>query len=149
MFETSCHARSHARSLREVAVLMDQCKFLWAGAALIGIHLTVPFMSMLLDHRVTSRQLLTTLPNLYSDLKSYPNSLCTTKECSISTMTPYFLDPHNKETSPYGPNVCNSLSQYLSTIDTAIMNELLKQLCSKIGDRRCFEETARKPIWIR
>ena len=64
--------------LREVSCLMDQCKFLWAGAALIGIHITVPFMSMLLDHRVTPRQLLTILPKMYDDLKSYPKSLCTT-----------------------------------------------------------------------
>ena len=44
--------------LRTVLNLIDLCKFLWAGAALIGIHVTAPFMSMLLDHRVTPRQLL-------------------------------------------------------------------------------------------
>ena len=44
--------------LREVMCIMDQCKVLWAGSALIGLHLTAPFMSMLLDHKVTPRMLL-------------------------------------------------------------------------------------------
>ena len=41
--------------LREVMQLTDQCKFLWCGAALVGLHVTIPFMSMLLEHRVTPR----------------------------------------------------------------------------------------------
>jgi hypothetical protein len=120
--------------LRQVVCIMDQCKFLWAGAALIGIHITVPFMSMLLDHRVTARQLLTILPNLYSELKDYPHSLCTTKHCGIPTLTPFFLDPHKKETSPYGPNVCDSLAAYLSSVDTVLMDRYLKQLCAKVAE---------------
>ena len=50
--------------LRNVKGIMDQCIFLWAGAASIGLHITVPFMSMLLDHKVTPRQLLKILPVL-------------------------------------------------------------------------------------
>ena len=37
---------------RRVSSLIDMCKFLWAGAALVG---TTPFLSMLLEHKVTSR----------------------------------------------------------------------------------------------
>ena len=123
--------------LREVEGLMEQCKFLWAGIALVGIHLTVPFMSMLLDHKVTSRQLLVILPKLYSDLKSYPSTLCTTEKCGIPSMAPYFLNPHLKETSPYGTNVCDSLSLYLKSVDydtTNTMNIYIKKLCSTIAD---------------
>ena len=61
--------------LRAVCNLIDMSKFLWAGAALIGIHITVPFMSMLLNHRVTPRQLLAILPQMYLDLCRYPLSL--------------------------------------------------------------------------
>ena len=120
--------------LRQVTSLIDQCKFLWAGAALMGIHVTLPFMSMLLDHRVTARQLLTILPNLYCDLKNYPKSLCSTTECGLPSLQPFFLDPHNKETSPYGPNVCRSLDMFLTTVDEDLMNEFLKQMCSKTAE---------------
>ena len=61
--------------LRSVLTIMDVCVFLWVGAALIGIHVTAPFMSMLLDHKVTTNKLLHVLPRLYSDLNSYPMSL--------------------------------------------------------------------------
>ena len=54
--------------LHTVSNLMEMCRFLWAGSTLVGIHVTVPFMSMLLDHKVTPRQLLTVLPRLYNDL---------------------------------------------------------------------------------
>ena len=50
--------------LRDTLGIMDQCKFLWAGAAIIGIQLTQPFISMLLDHKVTPRNLIDILPNL-------------------------------------------------------------------------------------
>ena len=120
--------------LREVASLADQCKFLWAGAALIGLHLTVPFMSMLLDHRVTPRQLLSILPKLYDDLKSYPETLCRVDDCGIPSMKPYFLNPLVKETSPYGCNVCVTLANYLLTIDSTLMDVYLRKLCSTIGD---------------
>ena len=42
--------------LRSVSGLIDMCKFLWAGAALVGIHVT--FLNMLLEHKVTPRKLL-------------------------------------------------------------------------------------------
>ena len=120
--------------LREVEGLMEQCKFLWAGIALIGIHLTVPFMSMILDHHVTPRQLLVVLPKLYNDLKTYPESLCTTDKCGIPSMAPYFLNPHIKETSPYGPQVCASLSSYIKSVDRVTMDLYLKKLTYTIGD---------------
>ena len=120
--------------LREVEGLMEQCKFLWAGIALVGIHITVPFMSMILDHHVTPRQLLVILPKLYADLKSYPSTMCTTEKCGIPSMSPYFLNPHKKETSPYGTNVCQSLSVFLKSVDTNTMDIYLKTLCSTIAD---------------
>ena len=72
--------------LREVIGIMDLCKFLWAGAALIGVQLTQPFISMLLDHKVTPRKLLVILPELYNNLKDYPESLCNTNSCAIPAL---------------------------------------------------------------
>ena len=58
--------------LRSINNLMEMCKFLWAGAALIEIHVTSPFMSMLLDHRVPPIKLLEVLPTMYLELNFYP-----------------------------------------------------------------------------
>ena len=77
--------------LRSVLSIMDMFKFLWAGAALIGIHITAPFMSMPLDHRVTPRKLLVILPQLYDDLKAYSFSPVQIEECGISGMREFFF----------------------------------------------------------
>ena len=130
--------------LREVEGLIDQCKFLWAGATLIGLHLTVPFMSMLLDLRATPRQLLTILPKLHSDLKTYPKTLGKTNECGIPLMEAYFLNPHVKETSPYGTNVCQCLSNFLETVDHTLMDVYLNKLM--FNNWRRSKRTMRRPI---
>ena len=95
--------------LRETVGLIDECKFLWAGAAVIGIHVTQPFTSMLLNHKVTPRDSLVIL-QLYQDLKSYPKSLCTITACGFQALEKYFLNPLNKETSVYGTDVSQGLS---------------------------------------
>jgi len=112
--------------LREVSGIMDQCMFLWAGASLIGLHITVPFMSMLLDHQVTPRMLLKILPDLYKDLVSYENTMCQIDECGIAALAPYFLNPTKKETSPYGVNVAENIRDFLNTVDLDVMNMYLK-----------------------
>lgn len=55
--------------LRASEGIFEQCPFQWAGTALIGIHLTIPFMAMLLEHKVTQLQLLKILPQFYTDLQ--------------------------------------------------------------------------------
>ena len=86
--------------LRETVSIIDQSKFLWTGAALIGLHITRPYMSMLLDHKVSPRKLLVVLPELYKNLQEYPISLCDINSCGVPALQPYFLDPFRKETSP-------------------------------------------------
>ena len=85
--DTFVDVRNQLAYLRDVKQLTDQCNFLWCGAALVGVHVTVPFMCMLLDHRVTPRKLLTILPALYQELKSYPESFCKTNSCAIPVVT--------------------------------------------------------------
>ena len=86
--------------LRETVSIIDQSKFLWTGAALVGLHITRPYMSMLLDHKVSPRKLLVILPELYKNLQEYPISLCDIKSCGVPAFQSYFLDPLRKETSP-------------------------------------------------
>ena len=58
--------------LRVVEGLIELCMCLWADIAPQAVHITVPFMSMTLDHHVTQRQLIFILPKLYSDMKFNP-----------------------------------------------------------------------------
>ena len=120
--------------LRDTLGIMDQCKFLWAGAAIIGIQLTQPFISMLLDHKVTPRNLIDILPTLYQNLKEYPESLCKISDCGIPALKLYFFNPNVKETSIYGTDVSQGLTDYLKTCDQSLMDLYLKTLCSTLGD---------------
>ena len=53
--------------LRSVSDVVDTSKFLWVGAALVGIHVTTLILSMLLEHKITPRKLLDILPELHKD----------------------------------------------------------------------------------
>ena len=129
------HLRSTVRNqlscyLRSVIGIIEICKFLWCGAALIGLHLTMPFMSMLLDHRVTPNQLLQILPALYQDLLTYPNDLTSLDFGScLPSLKSYWLDPFDQKTSPYGVDVCKAIKDYISGCDREIMSTYLKQIC--------------------
>ena len=114
--------------LRNVNGLMDMCKFLWAGSALIGIHVTSPFMSMLLEHKVTPLMLLDILPKMYNDLRSYPLLSTQFDKCGIPAMQEYFLDPLKKETTPYGVDVCKCVLDYVATCDHDMMSLYLKKI---------------------
>ena len=114
--------------LRKILGIMDQCKFLWAGAAFIGIHLTRPFMIMLLEHKVPPRKLLQVLPILYKSLQQYPHSLCHIDNCGIPAMKPYFLNPFLKETTPYGFYVSKYLLEYTNNCNKELMDLYLRDI---------------------
>ena len=118
--------------LRAVNGLQDTCKFLWCGSALIGLHVTAPFMSMILDHNVTTRELLKILLALYSDLSSYNVNLSTVQPI-LPSLTKYFLDPFMKETTPYGVDVCRAIEVYLQSCDHELMNIHLKSVCTELA----------------
>ena len=112
-FDTFVYVRNQlACYLREFKHLTDQCKLLWCGAALVGVHVTIPFISMLLDHRVTPRKLLSILPALYQELKSYPKSFYKINSCAIPSLKVCFANPLSKETSPYGTDVSKSIRSF-------------------------------------
>ena len=118
--------------LRSVSNDIDMCKFLWAGAALIGIHITSPFMSMLLEHKVTPLRLLDILPKMYTDLKTYPVQLTQFEKCGIPSLQEFFLDPLQKETTCYGV-VCKNWKEYVENCDVDMMNRYLKQIGTELS----------------
>ena len=93
-------------------------------------------MSMLLDHKVTPRQLLSILPDLYNDLLNYQDdAMCQIQSCGIPSLSPYFLKPLEKESSPYGVEVCRSLADFRQSTDQIIMKNLyMKKICITIAD---------------
>jgi len=90
-------------------------------------------MSMLLDHKVTPRQLLTILPNLYHDLCNYPLTMRDISRCALPSLHKYFLNPHEKVTSPYGVAVCQKLKEYIEICDQQLMEVYLKQVSQTLG----------------
>ena len=110
--------------LRSVSGLIDMCKFLWAGAALVGIHVTTPFLSMLLEHKVTPRKLLDVLPELHKDLSSYPISFTNMDKCGLPALQEFFSNPFQKETTCYGVEVCKHLVDYVDSCDKQMMDSI-------------------------
>ena len=132
--DTFVDVRNQLAYLRDVKQLTDQCNFLWCGAALVGVHVTVPFMCMLLDHRVTPRKLLTILPALYQELKSYPESFCKINSCAIPSLKVYFANPLGKEASPYGIDVSKLIQSYLEGVDHELMDLYLRKVCKAVAE---------------
>ena len=121
--------------LQGILSLMYLCKFSWAGAASVGIHLTLPFMNILLDHRVTPRRLLTFLPCLYNDLITRPISLLSFERCAFLSLNELILAASVWErNSLYGVDVCLKLQDYISTCDEQAMLQHLKLNCNRLGE---------------
>ena len=79
-------------------------------AAVIGLHLIIPFMSMLLDHRVTPKQPLNILPALHQDLMNYPTDLTSLDHNTcLPSLSKYWLDPFDPKTRSYGVDVCKAI----------------------------------------
>ena len=54
--------------LRDTQHLKDACILLWLGLALLGIHLTEPYLSLLINQKAAHLDLLEVLPKLHSGL---------------------------------------------------------------------------------
>jgi hypothetical protein len=111
--------------LRSVITLMEICVFQWAAAALIGLHVTTPFIAMLLDYKATQRELLQILPNLYNDLNNCSASLIKFDGPAIKALAKFWQPPFQKSCSPYGVDVMESLREYTNTCDHELMNNCL------------------------
>ena len=89
---------------------------------------------MLVDPKTTPRELLNILPDLYHDLMQYPKSMIDFKECAIPSLKKFFLNPLERETSPYGSNVCLKVKEFTGKCDKELMDLYLKQICTKLAE---------------
>ena len=119
--------------LRTVISLMEICIFQWAAAALVGLHVTIPFMSMLLDYKATQRELLVILPNLYTDLLNYNTSFIKFDGPAVKALSKFWQPPFQKSCSPYGVDVMESLSKYTNICNKEVMDKCLKDITKNMA----------------
>ena len=119
--------------LRDTVHLSDMCNFLWLGGALLGIHLTEPYLFMILDMNVSHNILLKVLPELYQDLSTYPKSLAQLSEPGLPSLSNAWLDPLNKDSSPYGVDVSKGILQAIDQCDKTLLDKYLKDICHQMA----------------
>ena len=117
--------------IRETIHLADVCNVLWLGSALFGIHVTWPYMNLLLELEATHSDLLKILPEMYTQLATYPVSLAQLSTPGIPALKHSWVDPVLSSNSPYGPKISRGLAEALSNCDTQLLDKYLKQLCGK------------------
>ena len=69
--------------LRDTQHLNEICMLLWLGPALLGIHLTEPYLALLIDKKATHLDLLKILPQLYQELVDCPGRISQISRPSI------------------------------------------------------------------
>ena len=119
--------------LRDTVHLSDMCNFLWLGGALLGIHLTEPYLFMILDMNVSHNVLLEVLPKLHQDLSTYPKSLAQLSEPGLPSLSGSWLDPLNKDSSPYGVDISKGILQAIDQCDRNLLDKYLKDICHQMG----------------
>ena len=117
--------------IRETIHLADVCSVLWLGAALFGIHVTWPYMNLLLELEATHTDLLKILPEMYKQLLAYPVSFAQLSKPGIAALKHSWVDPLLSSSSPYGPKISKGIAEVLSNCDIQLLDKYLKQLCSK------------------
>jgi hypothetical protein len=117
--------------LRETVHLADICKLLWLGAALFGIHVTFPYMSLLLDLEATHSDLLQILPRMYNQLLHYPVSMTQISKPAVEALSTAWVDPIHSTSSPYGKTISEGLAVALADTDVELLEKYLKELCLK------------------
>lgn len=113
--------------------LSDMCNFLWLGGALLGIHLTEPYLFMILDMNVSHNDLLVVLPKLYNDLSTYPRSLAQLTEPGLPALSAAWLDPLCHESSPYGVEVSRGVFNAIERCDKQLLDKYLRDICYQMG----------------
>ena len=119
--------------LRDTSHLMDVCNFLWLGPALIGIHLTEPYLLLLIDKKVTHLDLLDILPKLHKELTEYPRPLAQISEPAFISLAEGWINPLSSQ-APYHVEVGKAINKAINKCDTVLLDKFCKELCSAMGD---------------
>ena len=119
--------------LRDTSHLIDICNFLWLGPALIGIHLTEPYLLLLLEKKVTHLDLLVILPQLHKELKEYPCSLVQINQPAFESLAKGWIHPSSPQ-APYNPEIGKGIAKAIEKCEIELLDSYCKELCSAMGD---------------
>ena len=118
--------------LRDTMHLSDINLFLWLGPALLGIHLSEPYIFLLLELKVTHLELLTILPQLYEELMSCPRSLSQLSEPAFPALSRAWINPFSKN-APYPSVVAKAILEAIDRCDKFHLDKYLRDLSKQMA----------------
>ena len=118
--------------LRDTQHLSDICNLLWLGPVLLGIHLTEPYLALLIDRQATHLELLTILPELYKELSEYKISLAQIKKAALPSLRDVWVDPRSYH-APYNKEIGSIMSRAIERCNKELLDCYRKELCAEIA----------------
>ena len=118
--------------LRDTQHLSDMCTLLWLGPALIGIHLTEPYLSLLIDHEATHLELLEIFPKLHKELMDCSSGVAQVKEPAFPSLQHTWISPLSRK-SPYKKEVGEAIEKAINHCDRRILEKYMGELCREMA----------------
>ena len=118
--------------LRDTMHLSEINLFLWLGPALLGIHLSEPYIFLLLELKVTHLDLLNILPKLHEELMNCPKSLIQLSETAFPSLGPAWINPFSKN-GPYPPVIAEAILEGIEKCDKQLLEKYLRDLSKQMA----------------
>ena len=119
--------------LRDIQHLKDTRIFLWLGGpALLCIHLTEPYLSLLIDQKATHLDLLEVLSKPHSELLESASTVGQVDYPAFPLLKDMWIDPQSKE-SPYGKKIGVAIAAVIEHYNKDVLENYLKELCKEVA----------------
>ena len=118
--------------LRDTQHLSEMCTLLWLGPALVGVHLTEPYLSLLIDHNATHSDLLEIFPKLYRELLDSPSRAMQLDEPAFLSLQHGWISPMSSK-SPYSKIVGEAISEAIHLCNRTMLENYLKDLFKEMA----------------
>ena len=119
--------------LRDIQHLKDTQILLWLGGpALLCIHLTEPYLSLLIDQKATHLDLLEVLSKLRSELLESASTIGQVDYPAFPFLKDLWIDPQSKE-SPYGKKIGVAIAAVIEHYNKDVLENYLKELCKDVA----------------
>ena len=118
--------------LRDTQHLNEICLLLWLGPALLGIHVTEPYLALLIDNQATHLDLLKILPQLYQELVDCPGKISQISRPAFPSLKDVWIDPLSAQ-SPYRQEVGKAISDAINRLDKNLLEKYLREMAKEMG----------------
>ena len=105
---------------------------LWLGPALLGIHLTEPYLALLIDKQATHLDLLKILPQLYQELVDCPGKISQISRPAFPSLKDVWIDPLSVQ-SPYRQEVGEAILDAINRLDENLLEKYLREMAKEMG----------------